>query len=139
MIILDTNVVSEPYRRAPHPGVVQWLLAHGGEAAITTITAAEMYFGAQRLRDPSRRQRMLDTLDEMFMSVSTIGRLVSFGHEESMVFGELRATCEAAGRPRPHEDLMIAAVCKARNAPVATRNVKDFEGLGIDVIDPWSA
>lgn len=139
MIVLDTNVVSERYRRDPHPGVVEWVLAHGHEAAITTITAAEMYFGAQRLSDVSRRDRLLDRLDEMFMSVSTIGRLIAFGHEEAMAFGELRARCEASGRPRPHDDLMIAAICRARSAPVATRNVKHFEGLGIDVIDPWAS
>jgi predicted nucleic acid-binding protein len=138
MIILDTNVVSERYRRSPDERVVAWILANGHQNAITTITAAEMYFGAQRLSDRRRRERLLDTLDEMFMDVSAIGRLIAFGHEDAMAFGELRARCEASGRPRPHDDLMIAAICKARKAPIATRDVKHFEGLGIEVIDPWA-
>lgn len=139
MIILDTNVVSERYRRQPHRGVVDWVLAHGSEGAITTVTAAEMYFGARRLRDVRRRDDLLHALDAMFRDVSAIGRLIAFGYDEAMAFGELRAACEAAGRPRPLADLMIAAVCKAQSASIATRNVKHFEGLGIEVIDPWAA
>lgn len=138
MIVFDTNVVSEYFRPGGDPGVRSWVAQHSKQAAITAITVAETYYGALRLPEGVRRRDILEVLDATFMDASSAGRIYSLDHDASLEFARLRADCEQTGRPRPHQDLMIAAICRARKASVATRNVKHFEGLGVEVIDPWA-
>lgn len=67
--------------------------------------------------------------------VDGMGGVLSFGRLEAELYGELMSE---PGRPRPTLDAMIAAVCKVNDLPLATRNVRDFDGCGIDVVDPWA-
>lgn len=138
MIVLDTNVLSEHLKRRPDPKVSQWLEANIRDSAITTITVAEMLYGAFNLDDGTRRGDLLEWLDTTFADASSAGRMLDLNQEAAEVLARLRADTRRAGRSLAFEDLAIAAVCKSRSMAVATRNVKHFEGLGIEVIDPWT-
>lgn len=65
MIVVDTNVLSEPFRRLPEPRVVAWLDAAGSEVAITTVTVGELLFGAQGVPDGRRRIELLDSIEQL--------------------------------------------------------------------------
>lgn len=137
MIIVDTNVVSEPLRRRPDPHVLAWLEATGSEAAITSVTVGELWFGAVRLPAGRRRRELLESLEQLVLQAGD--RLLSFDEPASRAYGQLRADQEAAGRAVEVEDLMIGAICLARGLPLATRNVRHFEGFGIRLVNPWEA
>lgn len=64
-------------------------------------------------------------------------RLLAYDEKAAQRYGIIRAACDAAGEPRGVEDLMIAAICLTGSHAIATRNVRHFEGLGLDVINPW--
>ena len=135
MIIADTHVLSEPLRRDPDPRVLAWLLANQADLAVTTITVAELLFGALRLPEGRRRRLLLASIEELIVEAGA--RLLTFDERAARAAAELRMKRERAGHPTSTEDLMIAAIARARGALVATRNTSDFEGFGVGVVDPW--
>ena len=135
MIIADTNVLSEPLRREPDARVLAWLVAHQDDLAVTTITVAELLYGAKRLPDSRRREVLLESIEQLILDAGD--RLLTFDEEAARSAGELRVARAKAGRPTSSEDLMIAAIAHAHGAQVATRNTADFEGFGVAVLDPW--
>lgn len=137
MIIIDTNVVSELMRAAPSPDVASWAVAADSQIFLTTLTVAEIRYGIARLPDGARKQSITSAADRILTTFSH--RIVHFDLAAADSYGDLVARCEAQGRPISVFDAQIAAVCQARNAPLATRNIKDFEATGIAVIDPWNA
>jgi toxin FitB len=136
VIILDTNVVSEPLRREPDTNVLAWLQAHTREAAVTTVTVYELMYGVHRLR-PGRRKTKLTAAVERFLG-SLDGRLMAYDEAAARIHAKTRAAREKKGQPISTEDGMIAAIALAKKASVATRNTAHFEGLGVPLINPWS-
>lgn len=67
------------------------------------------------------------------------GRIFAFDEPAAMVYGQLAAQREKEGFNTDAVDLMIAAIARTRSAAIATRNVKDFEGCGIDIVNPWTS
>ena len=134
MIVLDTNVVSELMKAEPDPRVRDWL-ARIGEAPLTTtaITVSEIEFGLRRLPD-GRRKDDLYARFEAFVSALTVLPLDDPAARET---GRLRAMRGAAGLSAQPSDMMIAGIAATAGAALATRNVRDFEGLPIQLIDPW--
>jgi predicted nucleic acid-binding protein len=135
VIVVDTNVLSEPLRPRPDPGVIEWLGEHADRAAITAITLAELQFGVQRLAAGRRRDALQAAIDRM--EEAAADRLLSFDRAAARRWGSLRAERERLGRPMSVEDGMIAAICLAGGHDLATRNRADFDGLGITLHDPW--
>lgn len=135
MIVADANVLSEPLRREPDPRVLAWLESIGPEVAITTVTAAELLFGALRLPEGRRRATLIDTINRLIEESGD--RLLGFDEAAARAYASLRVAREAAGRPVAVEDLMIGSICLARGLPLATRNVRHFDGFAIDVVNPW--
>ncbi|WP_306233501.1 type II toxin-antitoxin system VapC family toxin [Agrococcus beijingensis] len=135
MIVLDTNVLSEPMRRRPDPGVIAWLSAHADRAAITAVSVAELQYGVQRLDAGRRRDALQGAIDRMERAAAD--RLLAFDRAAARRWGSLRAERERLGRPMSLEDGMIAAICLVGEHDLATRNLADFEGLGITLHDPW--
>lgn len=138
MIVLDTNVVSELMRTRPEPGVVRWVDHHSPDGyALTAISVAELRFGILRL--PSgRRREALGRAFGLVLEEDLGGRILPFDAEAAEVHASMSAAAELTGRTRPIADGQIAAICTARGLPLATRNVRDFDGQGIDLLDPWS-
>ena len=142
MILLDTNVVSEALRPAPSTSVLAWLDAHFDSCAISTITILELEVGVQSLPTGRRRDRLHSAVTlaiERFRP-----RVLPFDEAAVRAAASLFALARSSGLPL-HQvpiklaDLQIASIAVANECSLATRNVSDFRGLGIDLIDPWSA
>ena len=139
MIALDTNVVSELMRPAPSPSVVAWVDAQpADELAVTAVAAAELRYGVARLPDGARQRALAAAVDALLAQVFG-GRVLPFDSAGAVVYGELVAARERAGRPISSADAQIAATCLAHGARLATRNTRDFVATGVDVVDPWDA
>jgi toxin FitB len=136
MIILDTNVVSELMRPEPAPQVANWVRDRDRrELRTTTITLAEVRYGIARLPDGRRKHALLAAADEIFSAFEDqVLPLDSAAAEHYAVIASGR---ERAGRPIGGFDALIAAVCRSQRAVLATRNVTDFEGAGVEIVDPW--
>lgn len=137
MIILDTNVLSELTRQAPDEGVLAWLDAlPADQIATTAVTVAELLYGVARLPDGRRKQGLLAAVHAL-LDEDLRGRVEPFDARAADRYAIVATTRELLGRPISVAEAQIAAICHARNARLATRNVKDFEDTGIDVVDPW--
>src|SRR5579875_3466525 len=138
MIIVDTNVVSELMRPAPAPTVVQWVRSRAGqhELCTTSITLAEIRYGIARLPDGRRKRLLATTAEGVFAAFEN--QVLPFDAPAAAQYAAVAYVREQAGTPIDGFDAQIAAICRARQAALATRNLKDFQGTGIDVINPWS-
>ena len=137
MIVLDTNVLSEAARPLPSPNVVRWMRSEPVTALFTTsITEAELLYGAALLPDGRRRRALEDVLSRL-LSEWFAGRILPFDSAAARAFAEIAANRRRAGRPIGEADGRIAAIAHSRGASLATRNVSDFADCGITVIDPW--
>lgn len=137
MIILDTNVVSELMRPTGNPHVLRWIRKSGdGDLVTTTITVAEIQYGLARLPDGSRADALRTAAAELWTSFAA--DVLPFDIAAARDYGALMAARERAGRPISAFDAQIAAIAKVHNAKLATRNVADFRGMGIRLINPWN-
>jgi predicted nucleic acid-binding protein len=139
MIILDTNIVSELMRETPDARVAHWLSRQKPlQFALTTITIAEIQRGLKRLPNGKRRST-LERNFAGFVERGFEGRVLPFDMASAMIYGEVCALRESAGLHADPLDLMIAAIAKRAQASLATRNIGDFEGCGIKLINPWQS
>lgn len=138
MIILDTNVLSELMRPASSPAVVEWLDAQpASELAVTAIAVAEVLHGVRRLAD-GRRKAALEAAALRMFEEDFVQAALAFDHAAASVYADIVAQRERMGRPISTADAQIAAITRQHAAILATRNMRDFDGLGLDLIDPWS-
>ena len=136
MILLDTNVVSEPLKPSPDPAVVQWLNAQATENLyLPAIVAAELYYGWSILPDGRRKRVSGDLVDRVVSQFE--GRVIPFDLAAAVEYGRLMAAARSAGVGLPILDGQIAAIARAQGADLATRNVKHFEQTGIPLLNPW--
>lgn len=139
MIVLDTNVLSEFMRAEPAPRVVAWVDAQPAmDLAISAITVAEILHGIARLPFGKRKQKLEAHAMAMFEE-DFAGRILPFDAHAAVEYAALVAGAESKGRTTSMADAHIAAICRSHAALIATRNVRDFEYCGIDVINPWDA
>ena len=138
MIILDTNIVSELLRPVPEPKVEAWLAAQDrGKVYLTAISEAELRYGMTILPDGKRRDALTEAVDAMLRG-NFQDRILPFDSTAAEAYAAIAAERRGAGRPISQFDCQIAAIGRAQGATVATRNAKDFEGCGIEIIDPWT-
>lgn len=139
MIILDTNVLSEVIRQAPDTGVLAWLDSlPATEVATTTITAAELLYGVTRLPDGPRKTSLTAAVHAL-VNDDFRGRVEPFDASAAAQYAVVVSEREKLGRPISAAGGQIAAICRARRATLATRNIKDFEEAGIELVNPWYA
>lgn len=137
MILLDTNVVSELMRPAPAVGVLDWFdVQDAATLWLSTVSEAELRAGVAMLPAGRRRDRLLAAVDAM-IEQDFAGRMLPFDSAAARFYAGIYAARRAAGRPIMEADCQIAAIAASRGMAVATRNVGDFEGCGVEVIDPW--
>lgn len=135
MIVLDTNVVSEFLRNAST--IDAWLLDQPrADLALTTVTIAEITYGISRMAE-GRRRELLATAWASLES-NWPGQVLPLGLSEARTAGVAKAVRVISGRPMSESDSYIAGICLAHRANLATRNTKDFEGLGLVLINPWA-
>ena len=136
MIALDTNVVSELAKPTPNPDVVAWIDAQV-DPTITAPPLGELRFGVARLPDGKRKTALNAAIDQ-FVTDDLGGLVLAFDAAAAGAYGLIAAGRERAGRPITVADAQIAAICAVHDVTLATRNVRDFDGTGIEVIDPWN-
>lgn len=139
MIILDTNVLSEALRPRPEPRVIEWLASQATASLfVTTVTQAEILYGIAIL-DPGRRREDLYASAVAMFAEDFAGRILGFDTDAAPAFAAIAAERRQAGRPISQFDAQIAAIARSRGAALATRNQRDFETCGIELIDPWTS
>ena len=134
-VLLDTNVLSELVRPRPDANVVAFLRAQDSPY-LSSITFFELTYGAERNPSPVRRPKLIAWIGGLRDQFA--GRVVAIDEEVAEHAGRLRAAAEAQGRPTNTIDALIAACAATKGVPVATRNIRDFEPLGISLINPWN-
>ena len=135
--LLDTNVVSEWVKPHPDRGVMTWLAeADEDRVFISVVTLAELRHGIERLPAGARRNR-LDTWLTGQVPARFETRVLPVDAEVANAWGRIMARGQAAGRPVGTMDAFIAATAEQHDLTLVTRNVTDFDALGIQLIDPW--
>ena len=138
MIILDTNVISELMAPEPTSQVERWVAARPPTSLYTTaVTEAEILFGVRLLHKGNRRDRIEAAAEELFGRVFA-GRVLPFGSDAANAYARIAAERRRRGARMSALDAQIAGIVRAAGGSLATQNVADFTGCGIDVVDPWA-
>ena len=136
-MILDTNVLSALMSVPPVAAVIQWMDEQAADRLfITAITVAEVRYGLGIMPEGRRRTDLIMQADAMF-GQDFRGRILSFDERAANAFGALSSHRRALGRPISISDGYIAAIATVHAMPIVTRNVKDFEELGLQLINPF--
>jgi predicted nucleic acid-binding protein len=137
-LILDTNVLSEVTKPRPAEGVLNWL--HGldeDRTFISIVSIAEIRRGVA-LMDNGRKRDALDEWLTQDLPQRFDNRIIPVEGSVALAWGDLMALAKRSGRGLASMDGLIAATAIAHDLTLATRNTKDFEGFGIDIVDPWT-
>ena len=138
MLVIDTNVASDLMRPAPTPSVAAWIAERDAATMfLTAVSEAELRFGVAIL-PPGRRRDALEAAMRRWLERGFAERILPFDSAAAQVYAEIAADRRQAGRPIGEADCQIAAISRSRGASLVTRNVRDFEGAGVGVVDPWT-
>jgi hypothetical protein len=138
MFVLDTNVVSELMRSEPEPLVSKWIGQRSATRLFfTAVGEAELRYGLEILARGARREALAAKIDVMIQD-KLRDRVLPFDSAAANAYAEVAARRRTQGRSVSHADCQIAAIARCRNAAVVTRNVRDFEETGVEIINPWS-
>ena len=138
MIVLDTNVVSELMRDSPQQTVLAWFGAQPASSLfVTTVTEAEILTGIALLPYGRRRHGLSEAAARVFATLFT-ERILAFDSDAANIYAEIFAQQQIQGRPMSQFDCQIAAIARSQEASIATRNITDFEGVGVELINPWT-
>ena len=129
-MLVDTNVLSELARPMPNPRVVGWARGVPLPLSLSVVTLEEIHFGLSW-----RPNAEIEAWFEAFLIESC--RVLPITESIARRAGELRGRLRGSGRQRTQDDMLIAATAQAHQIPVATRNVRDFDGCGIPVVNPF--
>ncbi len=137
MIVLDTNIISELVKSSPDRNVADWFRREGEtNCYLNSIVVMEQSFGAQRFHLRTGSDRYIRSLESLLTNQFR-GRVLDLVGDAPVMTGRLRARRERIGRAISVQDAMIAAICLTHDATLATRNVKDFEGLDLKLVNPF--
>lgn len=136
MILLDTNVFSEPLQSKPSQKVVEWLDSQAAETLyLCAISYAELRFGVMRLPHGKRKNELGTKVDQALNLFKD--RTLAFDIEAAEHLAQILTHTEKIGRKTPAPDAYIAAIAMARGFAVATRNVDHFQDTGVAIVNPW--
>lgn len=134
--LLDSDVLSQPAKRAGNPRVIAWLEKHQDQCYTSSIVIAQLAFWVRSKRGKQRtalQAWLTDLIEAMH------GRILGFNVSVAHVWAEQQHQLQTAGQPMPVEDGYIAAIARRHNLIIATGNVKDFQRPGIKVFNPFEA
>lgn len=138
MYVLDTNVASELMRPWPESRVAVWIAERNAkDMFLTAISEAELRYGVA-IVPAGRRRNELEAAMARWLSVGFGERILPFDSGAARHYADIASQRRSAGRPIKEADCQIAAITRSRGAVLVTRNVRDFETTGIDVVDPWT-
>ncbi len=129
-VLVDTNVVSELIRKSPHPAVERWAANHSlDDLFFSAVGEAELRYGAVILAAGRRRETLMADIERMLHEAFE-DRILPFDSAAALAYADIAGLRRSAGRPIAPADCQIAAIARSRGMAIATRNVRDFEGIG---------
>ena len=134
--LLDTNVVSEMTKSHPSPLVISFL-AQSADLWLASLVVHELEFGLHLAPPGQRRERLRAGLSRFLSGYAD--RILPLDRAAAEWAARFRADAVRSGHPPDLADILIAGIAKAHDLMVATRNVRDFEHLDIDVVNPWDS
>ena len=139
MFAIDTNVASELMRSEPMHSVAAWIAERDArEMDLTAVSEAELLYGVA-IMPAGKRRKALEAAMTRWLDHGFRERILPFDSTAARAYARIAADRRRAGRPISEADCQIAAICRSRGAVLVTRNVRDFEGTGVKVINPWAA
>lgn len=135
--LLDTNVPSELTRSQPNPGVARWVAKSDGPHFLSVVTIGEIRKGISLLSTADGRRRRLEHWFQFELLVLCAGGVLPLTWAIAERWGRLEAERQLRGRPLSSTDGQIAATALEYGLALVTRNVSDFEGLGLTIVNPW--
>ena len=137
MIVVDTNVLSEEMKAAPDAPVDAWFRRQRpNELFTTTICEAEILLGVALLPDGQRKRELGAAAQKIFALFAS--RILPFDSAAAAAYADIVAERRRMGRPIDGFDAQIAAIARSRGLALATRNVADFEDIGLSIVNPWA-
>lgn len=137
MILLDTNIVSEVMAPTPCRSVLDWLNGRAsGTVYLPAVAVAEIRYGLEIL-PKGRRRRDLEERFARFVARGFSHRVLPFDEAAAQEYGPIMAERRKLGRPMSILDGQTASTAKARHFALATRNTRDFEECGLELINPF--
>ncbi|MBP6278117.1 MAG: type II toxin-antitoxin system VapC family toxin [Limnohabitans sp.] len=138
MILLDTNVISEPLKLSADAGVLAWIDAQSIDTLyLSAISLAELRFGIAALPTGKRKETLHLGLEQRILPLFA-DRILPFDASASQAYADILSTARAQGRAISTADGYIAATAKCHGFMVATRDASPFEAAGVAVINPWT-
>ena len=136
--LLDTNVISEPFKRAPEQRVVDWLSAQSPlDLCISVLTVGELTMGFEMARAGKRRDELQNWITQD-LPRRFVGRLLAVDEAVASEWGRLSAEGRASGRELPAIDGLLLATARVHDLTLVTRNERDCAGRGVGVLNPWT-
>ena len=137
MFLLDTNVVSELMRTSPDSAVEAWIAGHPvKDLFFSAIGESELRYGAAIMPVGQRRETLVSDIETM-LHAAFENRISPFDSGAARAYANIAAKRRGAGRAVAPADCQIAAIARARGMAVATRNVRDFEDMGVELFNQW--
>ena len=137
--LIDTNVVSETLKPRPERRVVDWIGRQmANDLFLASISLGELVRGVRRMRDRARRERFQRWID-YDLAAQFQGRILPFDRETAVIWGEIMGDGDRVGRPKPMADAQIAAIARRHGLTLVTRNMRDFVGMEVVLLDPWAS
>jgi toxin FitB len=137
VIVLDTNVVSEPMRRDADPAVQAWLDRQAAETLyLTAINLSELLLGVELLPAGKRKRNLAEGLEKLLGELFG-PRILPFDQEAAAIYAHIISRAQAKGVAIGVADGQIAAIAAAHGFAVATRDTIPFKAAGVSVINPW--
>jgi predicted nucleic acid-binding protein len=139
VILLDTNVVSEMMRQQVHPAVDAFIeTKRADELFVPSIVVAEILYGVGRL-PMGQRRKQIEAKFDAFIQRGFASRILPFDAACAAGYATARTARAQMGRPVEVQDALIGGLALAHGATLATRNISDFDGYGLSLVDPWKA
>jgi len=133
--LLDTNVISELARSRPQPEVAAFL-AQAPRLSVSVLLFHELAFGVAAVADPEQANRLAVFYQDIHKRFGPTALPVTL--DVASMAGRLRAFAKLKGRMLTVSDSLMAATALDHGLTLATRNVKDFQGLGVPLVDPFN-
>lgn len=134
--LLDTCFLSELVKPAPDPGVTNWLANRlAAELYVSALTIGELHRGVAKMAESKRRNELTEWI--LSLESSLENQMLPFTHVTACIWAQMSAQSEAQGRPIAVIDSLIAATALESGLTLVTRNIKDFNSTGVDLVNPW--